>query len=217
MIKMTLYPPIIDNTVGAFELIADKNTKLAKMPIRFYYQEENVQTSKYVFVKIEYDGAAVLNTESGIWCAAVQQIFEPVSIMKINANQQYYSCTLYSNLFQTGALGINKGYSVKIATVFVPITEQGKSLFELIEVEGVQKIKIYTDDADEDGTIYSLGEFFTASETHEFYSEWSDTVVKYAIPPVQFSLYGNLTKEEMQPGADIQSNPLAENDIFPYP
>lgn len=191
--NITIFPPIIDNTISAFETDWEvDNQDTGAMHIVFYQQSEERSgkingvtispeiRDDYVLVSLKAGGESLLK-DSNVYIKNVKKVD-----IQDNSDAIKYSITINKSDLIDGYFRINTQMQVTLASMrfYESNTSNEKQLQE-------QLIAIASNS---DG--YSKIDFDYIIQSHpEMWSQWSDVAIKYALPKMTFTLWGGVPTE----------------------
>ena len=172
-------PPIIDNTIQAFEITANKN----KMKVSFYFQTQDdavVVNKNYVLVRVLIGGRNCLRGEYRIYPCYLEDPFIIENEEQKVVSQRYSIDILEKDLVNSygeqSRFAINTPMQISIACIL-----------------DNQELEFEKDELINSGFWYDWFEQYP-----DLRSNFSDSVIKYAITELTFSLWGNLTESQIQ-------------------
>lgn len=161
-----ILPPIIDNTISAF-VFDTEATSNKGLEVVFYHQsqeigDEAIVEQNQILVQLYANQQSILKEETLLLQAQVVNDFANSS-----RSNTKYKCIISANMLKDEKFKINTQMTVRLASI-------KKDANALIE---------YANGEDSWSNIYN--------QYKAEFSQWSESAIKYALPPLTFSITGN--------------------------
>ena len=178
--QIILNPPIIDNTISAFEIPKSEAELFSKgLEVIFYQYEDGALDpkyhDKYILVSVDAGGESVLKNKVMIF--PFEKI-RPTLSKRNNSGKvtQKYKITILSNDLRKGYFTINSPMTVRL----IFLKNNNSEVESMITKQNGENAN-----------------WATWLDNHpELHSNWSNGVLKYALAPIATEVYAGVTDSE---------------------
>ena len=194
-----ILPPILDNTITAFEI--EQNGKASTLEVSFYFQENEENSSasidkEYIIVHMTKAGNEMLIGDYKIYrCVPINPVIQTVDAAQLG--QRYCIYISSNDLKKNYQFEINTPMQIAIAA----LSDQIDNKNNLLSVKN-----------DEEKTVKDWFNNYLS-----LHSSFSESGIRYAITKLNFNLWGNLSIEEAQSPSNFKTltpfSPIGVNDI----